>query len=78
MQRTTLRNFHVPLPDDLCKQLHAEAKRFQQPATDWPVMPLRGGYSSARKPLSTRPSVLMRRTMLGLPLTWTRHSRPPR
>jgi hypothetical protein len=33
MQRTTLRNFHVPLPDDLYKLLHAEAKRSKQPAT---------------------------------------------
>ena len=33
MKRATLRNFHVPLPDDLYKQLHAEAKRSQQPAT---------------------------------------------
>jgi hypothetical protein len=33
MKRTTLRNFHVPLPDDLYEQLHAEAERSQQPAT---------------------------------------------
>jgi hypothetical protein len=33
MQKTTLRNFHVPLPDDLYKLLHAEAQRSQQPAT---------------------------------------------
>jgi len=33
MKGTTLRNFHVPLPDDLYKQLHAEAERYQQPAT---------------------------------------------
>jgi predicted transcriptional regulator len=33
MKKTTLRNFHVPLPDDLYKQLYAEAKRSQQPAT---------------------------------------------
>jgi len=33
MKKITLRNFHVPLPGDLYKQLHAEAKRSQQPAT---------------------------------------------
>ena len=33
MKRTALRNFHVPLPDDLYKLLHTEAKRSQQPAT---------------------------------------------
>jgi hypothetical protein len=33
MKRTTLRNFHVPLPDDLYKLLHTEAKCSKQPAT---------------------------------------------
>jgi hypothetical protein len=33
MKGTTLRNFHVPLPDDLYKQLQAEAKRSQHPTT---------------------------------------------
>jgi hypothetical protein len=33
MKKITLRNFHVPLPDDLYKQLHAEAQHSQQLAT---------------------------------------------
>jgi hypothetical protein len=33
MKGSTLRNFHVPLPDDVYKQPHAEAERSQQPAT---------------------------------------------
>jgi predicted transcriptional regulator len=30
---TTLRNFHVPLPEELYRQLHEEAERLRQPAT---------------------------------------------
>lgn len=33
MRKTTLRNLHVPLPEDLYSQLRAEAERVQQPAT---------------------------------------------
>lgn len=33
MAKTTLRNLHVPLSDDLYSQLCAEAERAQQPAT---------------------------------------------
>jgi hypothetical protein len=33
MGKTTLRNLHVPLPEDLYSQLRAEAERAQQPAT---------------------------------------------
>ena len=29
------RNFHVPLPDDLYRVLHAEAKKRRQPATQF-------------------------------------------
>ena len=31
--KEALHNFHVPLPDDLYRQLRAEAGRVQQPAT---------------------------------------------
>jgi Arc/MetJ-type ribon-helix-helix transcriptional regulator len=30
---TTLRNFHVPLPEELYRQLREEAERLRQPAT---------------------------------------------
>jgi hypothetical protein len=30
---TTLRNFHVPLPDEIYLELRAEAERIKQPAT---------------------------------------------
>jgi len=33
MGKTTLRNLHVPLPENLYSQLRAEAERAQQPAT---------------------------------------------
>lgn len=33
MKKTALRNFHLPLPDDLYKQLQEEAIRSKQPAT---------------------------------------------
>jgi hypothetical protein len=33
MSKAALRNFHVPLPNDLYEQLRAEAERAQQPAT---------------------------------------------
>jgi predicted transcriptional regulator len=31
--KEALHNFHVPLPEDLYRELRAEAKRAQQPAT---------------------------------------------
>ncbi|MBI4639448.1 MAG: hypothetical protein HY731_02070 [Candidatus Tectomicrobia bacterium] len=34
MQTKAMRNFHVPLPEDLYDQLRAEADRTQQPATE--------------------------------------------
>lgn len=33
MRTTTLRNFHVPLPDELYSKLRAESKRSKKPAT---------------------------------------------
>lgn len=33
MRKTTLRNLHIPLPEDLYSQLRAEAERAQLPAT---------------------------------------------
>jgi hypothetical protein len=33
MRKATLRNFHVPLPEDLYIELRAEAERSGQPAT---------------------------------------------
>jgi aryl-alcohol dehydrogenase-like predicted oxidoreductase len=33
MKKNLLRNFHVPLPEELYKQLRAEAERSQQAAT---------------------------------------------
>ena len=33
MKKNLLRNFHVPLPEELYKQLRAEAERSQQSAT---------------------------------------------
>ena len=34
MKRSTLRNFHVPLPEDLYKRLREEAGRSKKPATE--------------------------------------------
>jgi hypothetical protein len=34
MKRATLRNFHVPLPEDLYNRLREEADRSKQPATE--------------------------------------------
>jgi hypothetical protein len=34
MKRSTLRNFHVPLPEDLYEKLREEACRSRQPATE--------------------------------------------
>lgn len=34
MKRSTLRNFHVPLSEDLYKKLREEAGRSRQPATE--------------------------------------------
>lgn len=33
MKKTAMRNFHVPLPDDLYKKLQEEAVRSRQPMT---------------------------------------------
>lgn len=34
MKRSTLRNFHVPLPEDLYNKLREEAGRSRKPATE--------------------------------------------
>ena len=34
MKRSTLRNFHVPLPEDLYNKLREEARRSHEPATE--------------------------------------------
>lgn len=34
MKRTTLHNFHVPLPENLYRELREEADRSQEPATE--------------------------------------------